>query len=510
MKADELVQLALLGTERQEPAAATPGSALGDLIGQLDRCERERFVLSAAALTFQHERAGSLALRDARPLPQQCGAEKQPRANHRAGSHLLLLLSGEHDELLSEWLRLAAATHQLAPADTLPGLLALGASKVEICEAILRVLGERGRWLAAQNPSWNWPMGASADPGIWQTEEPRARLLFLQRLRRTHPTQARELVSSTWKEETPEDRATFVGAFGIGLAAEDEPFLENALDDKRKEVRRAAAGLLACLSESAYIRRMLERVSPLLHFSSGMPRSGAKLKKPKKPTLELSLPGECDKAMLRDGIESKPPAGIGEKAWWIVQMLEVVPLRTWTQSWSCSVADILKASLNGEWAKELFEAWTRAAIRQHEAQWAELLLPMALEQKRFDFVEPLVFSLTPGQRESWLALFLMTDATKTRELQGPLMLRSRHDWSAAFSRTVLRWMRGLTSRDSTDWLLRNSLKQFASCLAPETLAEAAQGWPTESKGWFFWCQGVDDLISKAQFRLEMRAALARE
>ena len=97
------------------------------------------------------------------------------------------------------------------------------------------------------------------------------------------------------------------------MSLDDETFLEAALDDRRKEVRGAAADLLARLPESALRRRALERALPLLKFKSN---------KLRRKTIEVTLPEACDKAMQRDGVEPKPGfRGVGEKAWWLQQML---------------------------------------------------------------------------------------------------------------------------------------------------------------------------------------------
>ena len=211
MKFSELTQVALLGTERHALSVATGDSVLERLLAQLDLNRREEALLSAAALSGLCEEIGRLLPRDRAPAPEPCAPEGSPRMNERAGSLFLRVLGGEYPDLLPECLALSTREGRLAVPESLPELLSAGQAKPEWREAILPVLGRRGHWLAAQNPQWSWANGAAADDeSIWQVGESAARLLFLQRLRRTNPGRARELLASTWKEESSEDRTGFV------------------------------------------------------------------------------------------------------------------------------------------------------------------------------------------------------------------------------------------------------------------------------------------------------------
>jgi hypothetical protein len=510
MKSAELTQIALLGTERQGVSVPAPRTALGELESQVDVNQRERALLSLAALSGLHERIGILPARDNASLPQPCPTERQRPAGERAGSLLLRLLAGEFAELLPVWLTLAAREGLIALPEALPSLLDMGRSKPDLREAILPVLGERGRWLAAQNADWAWVSGAaSEDEDLWHHGERPARLLFLQRLRRTNAGRARELLAETWKDEAAEDRATFIAAFEAGLTLEDEPFLEAALDDKRKEVRRNAAALLARLPHSALVHRMTERAKPLLRFVPWASGSVLKLKKGKPAAIEVTLPAECGKAMQRDGIEPKPQQGFGERAWWLIQLLEVAPLDLWAREWNSVPAEIVAAALRGEGTKELFEAWTRAAIRQQNATWAEALFGAALDGKRADKFEGLLAAMSPPQREARLAALLLENDKKARDLQPALIAQCRHDWSPGFSRAVLAFMRKESAQTSGDWALRNQFKDFAPRIARDVLTEAAVGWPTDSQGWAFWSKGVGEFLAVAQFRADVHNALSR-
>jgi hypothetical protein len=507
MRFAELTQIALLGTERQDIPPATGTGAVDHLLRQIDRTRRERALLSLAVVSGWHERIGGLPARDLAPPPQPAPMETRERAGERAGSLLLRLLGGDFPEVLPEWLGLAAERGLLSPPEALPPLLDKGASNSGLREVILPVLGERGRWLAVQNPEWAWAIGAAGEnETVWHAGERAARALFLQRLRRVNPGRARDLLAATWKEEPPEDRALFIGALDTGLSAEDEPFLEAALDDKRKEVRRMAAQLLARLPGSALVKRQTERAMPMLKFVPAALGGVLRLKKGKPANIEVILPAGCDKTMERDGVEPKPPQGVGEKAWWLIQMLEAVPLDLWTREWKTAPEEIVAALEHCEFKAELLEGWTRAAVRQSNPAWAEPLLDASLEWKRFDKLGGLIGAMPPAQREACVTKLLADRDDKTREIRGRLVMQCGHGWSAAFSREVLAFMRRETAGEQGDWALRNQFKEFALRLAPEVLAEAPAEWPTGEKSWEFWSKGVEEFLAMAQFRTDLRYA----
>lgn len=510
MTFSDLTQIGLLGTGRQTPPpAADTGTPLTRLQAQLDPLQREQTLLGLAALTGLHQRIGTLPASDQLPGPTPCPSETKQRINDRANGQLLRLLSGDYPQLLPEWLKLAAQSDRIAQPEALPQLLSLGATKSDLRAAIVPILGERGSWLAAHNQDWAWVSGAvTENEDIWQTGEPTARLSFLARLRQTNPQQARELLTESWAKESPDDRAAFATTLGTSLGPDDESFLEAALDDKRKEVRRVAATLLSRLPESGLVKRMFARIQPLLRYTPATAGSVLKLKKATPAALDITLPAECDKAMQRDGIEPKPIGTIGEKIWWLVQMLEAVPLDFWTTEWKVTPAEIITASGAGEWEKELFEAWTRAAIRQKNGAWAAELLALAVRTKHFNKLEGLTGAMSAGQCERAFAPLLAADDGKTGEIQAPLLAGHRQPWSPDFSRAALAWMRKITGQSSTDWQLRSRFKDFAQFLAPETLAEAATGWPTGTEPWEnFWSKGVEELLAITQFRSEFHSAL---
>ncbi|HRI16815.1 MAG TPA: DUF5691 domain-containing protein, partial [Verrucomicrobiota bacterium] len=504
MKLSDLAQTAMLGTERQTLPNVTGSSALVRLLGQLNASERENSLLAAAALCALHEGAGALPPRDPAAPEAECAPESQSCIPVSAVALVRRLLEGEYPGLFPECLVLMTRAQRLIPPELVPQALETGIQRAELREALFPVLGRRGHWLAAQNPAWAWVTSDTLDEGVWQTGSMPARIQLFRQLRHSNPERAVSLLEATWKEEEPEDRSAFVAEMATGLGSSDEPFLEAALTDKRKEVRRAAARLLAVFPESAYTQRMRERVRPLLVFTAGQAGAALKLKRAKKASLEVTLPAACDPAMQRDAIEPRPPAGTGEKAWWLIQMLEAVPLKTWTSEWSVTPEEIITASQASEWKKDLFEGWTRAAIRQRDSAWADALFEPALGGDRPTVPAELMAVLSPARREARLMALLTADAKKTRELHGALLAQCRHDWSPEFARIVLAYLRKESAREFYDWQVRNQLKEWARYLPSTVFAEAASGWNPEAKAWEFWSKGVDELLAAIQFRADLQ------
>ena len=382
-----LVKAAVLGTEHQArpqgpPSGQATGVALGELIARIDSATSDdpaAALLARAVVVGLHRQAGMVpaaeAVRAGAIVP--CTPEDQPRCGPQAAGHLRMMLAGRCREALPEWLGAARSASRGVPEECVPDLLEIARKNRELRAVVLSVCGRRGAWLAAQNPVWNFAT-AAGDVALWQIGTQAERLALLSELRRSNPPAGGELLASTWDRETPEDRAAFLQLFSTGLSPADEPLLEKALDDRRKEVRKTGADLLSRMPQSQLCQRMTQRLRPLLAFEAG--RKGIFRKG--KDTLNVALPGECDKAMIRDGIEPKPPQGAGEKAWWLMHMLAAVPPSTWSQAWSITPAQLVDLAAAGEWKQPLLVGWVQAAGRFADVPWAGALTQVTLSGRK--------------------------------------------------------------------------------------------------------------------------------
>jgi hypothetical protein len=228
------------------------------------------------------------------------------------------------------------------------------------------------------------------------------------------------------------------------------------------------------------------------------------LRQGQKARLEIALPDACDQAMIRDGVEPKLPAdrqGIGERAWWLLQLLRAVPPATWSRRFSITPDELIAAAAGGEWQSLLHEAWGAAAIAFHDAAWAESLL--RADPRQAD----LLAALPPARQEALLLDMLRGDVVPLHRHPVLALLRhTRHDWSAELTRAVLgavrRHMRG--SNAGGDYQLRGAIgEDFARRMPPAMLDEIAAGWPDGEGARERWQGVIDRLLITLQFRRDM-------
>jgi hypothetical protein len=353
----------------------------------------------------------------------------------------------------------------------------------------------RGRWLASLKTEWGFAIDAAENEGLWETGTREQRFALFENLRKKDPARARDLVRSTWAQESPKDREEILGAFKHGLSPEDEPFLESALDDKREDVRRIAADLLSWLPESALCRRMTERILPLLRFSRKM--SG-------QDKIEVTLPAECGKEMTRDGIVLNPPyRALGEKAWWLQQMLAAVPLKIWTEGSGWTVHELIAAANRSEWKTALLGGWAQAAHRQHDLQWIEFVLTGGTElHAQYSF---LYLSMPPLHQRQFLLHALRADPALTPTPQILWLLDSCDaPWSEELSQALIDSL--TIHARKTDWTtdhgIAGLLNRIGRMAHPNRIQQAmttiSAVWkPGEDRGAF------DRFFDLLQFRYDM-------
>jgi hypothetical protein len=444
------------------------------------------------------------------------------------------LLHGQHAELLPEAFALLRRAGQRLPAGLLPAALAVGARTRALREELRAALGERGRWLAAFNAEWRWAAGeAHGQPALpaalWEEGAPEQRLAVLRQTRQEDSALAREWLVAVWKQEKADFRADALQALETGLAHEDEAFLEAALDDRSQGVRAQAARLLAGLPESAFAARMRERAGALLVFTPD-PRAGGRLRGLVRAVtgrgtgnrLDANPPETLDPAWQRDGIAAKPPSGLGERAWWLTQVLAAVPPSYWSDRFAVSAPDLIAAAGQSDWQWALLEGWTRAAMRARDRAWAGALWEFWYRAKAdaayyrnltASLLRDLLTCLPPADASQAVEQTL-TDAGLANPHWRDALAALPLPWTTAFSERYLALLDEHVRQAGGQYTaaggaLQASLTIAATALAPATLAQARAPWPLPERGetnWqlLTWRQRLDQFTATIQVRQQLR------
>ncbi|WP_329118403.1 DUF5691 domain-containing protein [Streptomyces sp. NBC_01465] len=506
---EELVTSALLGTDRR-PAPEGVAS-----------------LLDTAALHTVRRRAGLLAAPAAVP-PEPAAHDPRPALPAPARRRLAQLLADRSGpsgaggrrgttpdltELLPQWLAAAGLHGYRAPASLLPALLDAARARTDLRPQALAFAGPRGLWLAGLNPEWKFALRGAAggavlpppsDTGavqhLWEEGLFAERVALLASVRAAAPETGRTLLASTWSTERAEDRLMFLDSLRTGLSEADEPFLEQTLSDRSRNVRSTAAELLSALPGSALAGRMAVRAATCV--SPDRTGEGA--------GIVVEAPHECDAAMQRDGVVPTPPAGRGERSWWLGQLVEAAPLSVWPGRFGGRTPQqITDLAVSDDWGEELHAAWCRAAVRQRDAEWARALLggpgTASLAERA-----KLLATLPEDERADWVAEFIAAHGlSEAFQLLGVCAV----PWAGPLGRAVVDSLEIARDAGSYPWSFSGVMGLAERCMDPTEASrfEALAAMPDEAEGAApgaggYWSEAFQRLVST----LRLRAAMLQE
>ena len=486
----DFVTAALLGSEKATAPELPPAIATAVELSA-DAPKPLRLLTEAGALSMWR-RAGWVPPRETSSIAV-AAPETLPLISRASTSHLRDLLSGRFATLLPEWLALAAQRQRRIPPELIPALLEATRNKPDLKDSAFKVSGERAAWLAELNPRWRHTSAASVTLEDWDTGTRDQRIAVLRWLRQTDPGEARIRLEATWKVDGADLRTAFLSEFLVNLSNADIPFLEGVLDDRSKEVRRAATDLLARLPESPFVGRMTERAKSLLQFGK---------------TAEIKLPEDPDAAAQRDGLDPKAFGTqkiLGGKAVVLVLILTAVPLSHWTASFGKTPAQLLAALKDHEFARAVVTGWARAAVRQRDAAWAQALLEAETDPYAEFLPGESLLALVPDEERAAKLVAMLETSPIKMGAQEAWQSFAKHletfegDLPVSLARAMLAALRYF-AREGVPYYGRSFFEGLFARVPPPLLSEAAEGWATEK-------EGISQLLDFLTFRHEALLAL---
>ncbi len=336
---DALSKLALVGTSGAPPESEDPLAR--EVLAAFEGEPVERRVLLAAGARAVGRAAGYVPTTIA---AAPSAAERSDRGTivPRLADAISDMLERE-DEILEEALAAIAKRGLELPPALLPRALAV--NDPDVRNWLRPVLGTRAKWLAGFEPNFAWILtsGASLEELHKTFEEGTtdAREAALVEARTIDPAAARGWTERSFPSEKADVRARFVLALRTGLAMDDEPFLEKTLDDRGRDVRDAAASLLARLPASAFVARMTERARKYA----------------------LDPPTQVSPADIRDGLSAK-----GTRAFWLERIVASVPPSVFGDP-----ASFLDRARTTDWADAVIGGLVFSATAARDVPWLEAL-----------------------------------------------------------------------------------------------------------------------------------------
>ncbi|MGX1807746.1 DUF5691 domain-containing protein [Nocardia sp. NPDC055321] len=427
----ELVSTALVGTARRQ---GDGGALPGPVAALSARLTGEPAAALLDTIALQDCFARGAVTAGAVKQPDTAQDDDRPLLPRGAGAHLAELL-GENSPFLDEWFA-AAAVHDFRAPDELCSLLLDRAKSLSAHrESLLRLAGARGRWLAAQHPGWRSLVRVPVeDESVWSHGRPAERRLWLAQLRSRDRHAALAALAGSWGTESGPGRAELLLVLADGLGLGDEAMLETALDDRRAEVRRTAADLLARLPDSTFAARMAERAGAWLSFGPRLLR----------PVLTTTGPGVLDDAARRDGVGDsygytayRADGAPDLAAEWLHRVVAGTPLAHWERVLG-PPEQAVRVAMSQGMRGPMFAGWSDATLAQRDSAWAKALFTaFAAQEAGESDSEKLreLFALQP--LDDQIRHLRRLDSSWLAEIES-LLRAVPHPWPAPMAEHVLR------------------------------------------------------------------------
>jgi hypothetical protein len=402
---EPMTSLALVGTAHRSADSVS----LPEIDALLSQHSPEQKILLQAGSLAVYRRAGWQAT--AMQLPSPASRDEATEIPAAMAHVINKLLDSQYHDIRPWALSRLGTQGWHLPSLFLPRVLAR-ADRAQWAP----LLGARGRWLQQLNPDWHLDpqpeMNAPSDEQreqLWLTQPFHIRLEALQAQATCDLAVARQWLQAALPQEKAEQRLSLLQLWlPLYQHHADAPWLERLLSDRSQAVRQLVLGHLALDPQTPLAQRLLLRAAETLHWEKA-PGSGGIFSKIQSALghqanslLRIELPQTLPKDWEKDGWMVNPPAGVGPKAWWLQQLVALIPPSNWTKQTQTDISSVLAAMRDNEWSDALLAGLCEACLRFADDVWAEALQHVLPEGLLHEYYSRLLVILPPAQRENLL------------------------------------------------------------------------------------------------------------
>ncbi len=504
---EQLVRIGIIGTDK--------GNLPEELVlwmkkqGIDTKQNRSSMLLDAIAMQASIKKAARLPTVHQGMVAERAEPETASLCSNESVQHLNLILADKYEAALPEFLHLLSKNNKILPPESLPELLGRCMKHPHLWVHIGKRIGKRGAWLLRQHPEWN-QLTDETDLDAWEVGDKASRIKILESLCRTNPTQVVPLLTKTWAQDTVHHKKAFLNILAKYPDEAYEPFLEELLDDKRKEIRLLAANILGEIPSSRLVERMFQRLVRLIELKS---------KTFGKSKFKIELPEAIDDALLRDGLNIKTQGlQAGLLAARLSFMLSIVPPQRWEEHFKLKREQLLEIAIRSEWSEVLIQGWILAAAKYQNEAWMSLLLEFWMEHyekagwTKLD-IQAIFMGLSDGIFNK-IAIKYLAQKNGFIEESEPLMqlLKSgNHLWEdklmLLFISNIKTWLSAQGSRYWSGWHYKGILNKVAYTCNPNLYDILWRDWSQSQTLWQGWEKQMTELFDVLKFRKEMLESL---
>jgi hypothetical protein len=470
----QLINTALLGTDRQSLPATQLPAVIQQALQGVDTSDKEALFLRTAALVNSYIKAGTGAQTLLIPATPPSQPETQSYASVKAVSVWRKIAKAERRNpvLMEYWMDQCISKGQIAPPDILPSLLNAGAEKTNYAlrDKIRQVVGKRGTWLASFTHIWSYCLPVDYEMG-WKEGSIAQRKEIFEKIRRENPDQAREWLEQAWPDENAKDRKDFLQSFSVNLSLSDEPFLQKAWEEVlaqpnpkavHQEIKIMLTTLLLSLPDSALSKDIWEK-------TKGYFQQKGSTGKVKAADISLRLAEDdfLTEAFMNGKLGFEPPMSNrlpnAEKKpvsphFWFQSLLPHIHPARWQEYFGLSVEQTVQVFIgklqDDETDVALKRAFARSVVKHKLTDWATKLLPVYGDS---DHVTLSLVSLLPqADIEAWYQQ--RVDIGQANDARLVLLQPHLRYWSLPFTRHVLAQL----YKSLGNWSYTQSHQQFLS------------------------------------------------